>query len=117
PRFTDRNLKSPMHMARFILRRLIHGIFILLGVSLITFFLINQSPGDYFSQMELAPSVKPEWLRQERERLKLGQPWPETYVAYIKGIVTELDFGRSLKFKKPVFEVLGGRVMATLLLA
>ena len=106
-----------MQMALFILRRIVHGIFILLGVSLITFFLINQSPGDYFSQMELDPQINREWLKQERERLKLGQPWPETYVAYVKGIVTAGDFGRSLEYKQPVFSVLGSRVMATLLLS
>lgn len=105
-----------MQMAWFILRRLGHGILILLGVSLLTFFLINQSPGDYFSQMELDPMVNKDWLREERIRLKLGESWTETYVAYLKGIVTELDFGRSLKFRQPVFDVLGQRVAATLLL-
>src|SRR5690242_8955638 len=104
-------------MVWFISRRMFHGTLILLGVSLITFFLLNQSPGDYFSKLELDPQIKKEWLREERARLKLDRPWYVTYTAYLQGIVTHLDFGKSFEYKRPVFEVLKTRLKATLLLA
>lgn len=106
-----------MPMLRFIVRRLLHGLFILIGVSFITYFLINQSPGNYFDKLALDPQIPQEWVAQERERLGLDRPWLVGYVLWVKGIVTGLDFGKSFEYKAPVFDVLLGRVLNTLLLS
>ena len=46
-------------MGRFILKRLLHMIPILLGVSLLTFLLMSLAPGDYFTTLSQNPQVSP----------------------------------------------------------
>ncbi|HOE97986.1 MAG TPA: ABC transporter permease [Candidatus Sumerlaeota bacterium] len=104
-------------MLRFLLRRLFHGLLILLGVSFLTFFLINQSPGDFLDRKRLDPQVPREFIEAEIQRLHLDQPWPVVYCFWLKDIVTRLDFGRSFEYKQPVFDVLAGRVLNTLILS
>ena len=104
-------------MVRFILHRVFHGILILIGVSFLAFFLINQSPGSYLDKYELDPRIPQEWIRQERVRLGLDKPWIVTYALWVKGIVTELNFGKSFEYKEPVFRVMAPRAFNTLLLS
>jgi peptide/nickel transport system permease protein len=104
-------------MLRFILRRLMHGLLILLGVSFMTFFLLNQSPGSYFDRLRLDPRVPPEFIKQEEKRLGLDKPWIVTYGLWLKGMVTRLDFGKSFEYKRPVFEVMRSAALNTLLLS
>ena len=66
-------------MLYFILRRLSHGLLILLGVSFITFFIINQAPGDYLDRYRLDPQIPKHWIEEEEERLGLDKPWVVTY--------------------------------------
>lgn len=101
----------------FVVRRIFHGILILIGVSLLTFFLINQSPGSYLDKMQMDPQVPKAWIQQERDRLGLDKPWIVTYGLWVKGIVTELNFGKSFEYKEPVFTVMRGRALNTLLLS
>src|SRR5437762_9574634 len=104
-------------MLRFILRRLLHGFFILLGVSLLSFFLLNQSPGSYFDKLRMDPRVPQDFIRQEEKRLGLDKPWIVTYGLWLRGIVTHLDFGKSFEYKRPVFEVMFPAARNTLLLS
>jgi peptide/nickel transport system permease protein len=104
-------------MILFILRRIGHGLLILLGVSFLTFFLINQSPGNYLDKMRLDPKIPRAWIDEEEQRLGLDKPWIVTYALWMKGIVTELNFGKSFEYKEPVFTVMRGRALNTLLLS
>jgi peptide/nickel transport system permease protein len=106
-----------LRMPAFILRRSFHGLLILLGVSFLTFFLLNQSPGDYLDKLRLDPQVPKGWIEQEEKRLGLDKPWLVSYLLWLKGIVTELNFGKSFEYKQPVFHVLAGRLYNTLLLS
>jgi peptide/nickel transport system permease protein len=103
-------------MVRYILRRLTHGLLILIGVSFLTFFLINQSPGSYLDKMRLDPQVPAEFIKEEFARLGLDKPWIVTYGLWLKGIVLHLDFGKSFAYKQPVFDVLKTRALNTFLL-
>ena len=94
-----------------------HGLFILLGVSILTFFLLNLSPGDYLDRYRLDPQVPKEWVRAESERLHLNEPWYVVYVYWMKGIVTQGDFGMSFEFKAPVIEVILPRLINTFVLS
>lgn len=104
-------------MLWFILRRLGHGLLIILAVSFVTFFLMNKSPGSYLDAMRLDPQIPPEFIDAERERLGLDKPWIVTYLLWLKGVVTELNFGKSFAHKLPVFDVMAPRVLNTLLLS
>lgn len=104
-------------MIRFILRRAFHGLLILLAVSFITFFLINQSPGSYLDKYELDPRIPRAFIEAERARLHLDKPWIVSYGYWLKGIVTELNFGQSFEYKASAFDVMKGRALNTILLS
>ncbi len=106
---------SPM-MLRFILRRLLHMIPIILIVIALGFALIQLAPGDVFSQMAMNPDIRPQDLEQFRKNFGLDQPW---YVQFFKYIWNALhgNFGFSQTLKGPVFTLVSQRAGATLILA
>ncbi len=120
-----------MHLFRFIIHRVLHAIPILIGVSIVTFYLINQSPGNYLSSMKLDPRLSDEFIIQEEKRLGLDKPWHLSYLYWIRGVIWGdnaawtapwkkggcLNFGYSFAHNKPVFDVLGDRACNTLLIA
>lgn len=103
-------------MLRFILRRLVHMIPIVLIVIAIGFGLIQLAPGDIFSQMILNPDINPSDLEQFRATFGLDQPW---YVQFVKYIWNALhgDFGFSQAYKAPVFSLVNQRAANTILLS
>ncbi|MFW5683589.1 MAG: ABC transporter permease [Spirochaetota bacterium] len=106
---------SPM-LLRFIVRRLIHMIPIVLLVIAIGFLLIQIAPGDIFSQLALNPDIRPADLEFFRERFGLTDPWYVQFLKYIWNVLRG-DFGFSELFKAPVFTVVRSRAAATILLS
>ena len=89
-------------MTRYIIKRLILLIPILIGVSLVIFLIMELTPGDAATRI-LGIEASKEALEQLREQLGLNRPLPERYLNYIFKIVTKLDFGISWRTKNPVF--------------
>ena len=104
-------------MLALILRRLLAMVPVLLGISLLTFVLIQLSPGDYLSQMAMDPSVSPETLDGMRKEFGLDKPAWQQYLIYVKNIVVERDFGFSFSRRQPVFKILGESLGNTLILS
>lgn len=102
-------------MFKYILRRSILLIPILLGVSVIVFGIMYATPGDPAILMlgENAPEAELEALR---ESLGLNEP---VYVQYgiWMGNVLRLDFGRSIRSGRPVTDEITARLPATVELA
>lgn len=106
---------SPM-MLRFIVRRLIHMIPIVLLVIAIGFLLLQIAPGDIFTQMELNPDIRPADLERFRAQFGLSDPWYVQFFKYIWNVLRG-DFGFSQLFKAPVFTIVQQRAAATILLS
>lgn len=104
-------------MPQLILKRLLHMIPVLLGISLLTFLVMQLAPGDFLSQMELNPQVSPEAIASMRERFGLDQPWFVQYAIWLKNIFFHLDFGESFSRHQPVFSVLSTALGNTFILA
>jgi peptide/nickel transport system permease protein len=103
-------------MLSFIIKRLLHMIPILLGVSLLTFLLITLTPGDYYSQLSQNPQISPETLARLRAEEHLGDPWYVQYGYWLKGAVHG-DLGYSIAYKVPASQLIGERLWNTFLLA
>ena len=73
-------------------------------------------PGGPLAQAERNPNVTPEQLAAMRVRLGLDQPLPIQYVKWIKAFVLEGNWGYSIKFRRPVADMIWERLPATLLL-
>ena len=76
-----------MEMARFIFKRLLQTIPLLIIVSLISFFIIRLSPIDPLAELRLNPSISQETLEKEIKRLNLDKPITIQYLSWAKSFV------------------------------
>ena len=104
-------------MRAFLLRRLLQAIPVLLGVTALTFLLLQLAPGDVLTTLAQNPMVSAETLDSLRRRFGLDQPWYVQYLLYLRNIVLRLDFGESFARHQPVFAVLREGLGNTLVLA
>ena len=96
------------------MRRLLQFIPLLIGISLVSFFVIHLAPGDP-TNLFIDPSVKPEELLRLRANYGLDQPVMVQYFYWLKNVVCG-DFGTSFFTGRPVLAEIGERLPATLLL-
>jgi peptide/nickel transport system permease protein len=99
-------------LVRLIVRRVIFLIFVLIGLSLITFTLSRLVPADP-ARMIAGPRANSRTLEQIRERYGLNDSVAEQYVTYMRNVV-QLDFGDSFSTRRPVRDDLGRYLPATL---
>ncbi|MFH9133721.1 ABC transporter permease [Streptomyces sp. NPDC017524] len=102
-------------MLTFTLRRALHMLPVILGVTIATFGLGQIIPGDQASAL-LGPTASEADRQALREDLGLDQPAVSRYFTYL-GSLFNGDLGRSLSFGRPVSEVLSDRLLNTLLLS
>jgi peptide/nickel transport system permease protein len=102
-------------MLRFLLRRVILTIPVLVGVATLVFSLIHLIPGDPVQAM-LGESASPQDVAELRERLGLNRPLLVQYGSFVKGIATG-DLGTSLRTNQKVSTAIGERLPATFELA
>lgn len=88
-------------MLKYIIKRILLLIPILLGVSAIIFLLKTVTPGDPARQI-LGNTATEEQVQELRDELGLNDPVVIQYVRYIKNIVTKGDFGSSYRTGEPV---------------
>jgi peptide/nickel transport system permease protein len=100
---------------RFLLRRLAHTLFVLLGVSILTFALIKLSPGDYFEEMRMNPQISPGTVAALRNAYGLDRSIPVTYLYWLRSVLCG-ELGFSFAYNSPVWPLLKVRVANTLLL-
>ncbi len=102
-------------MTKYIIRRILVSIPVLLGITIVTFALIHLAPGDPVTGM-IDPTLgdfSPELIERERAKLGLDKPLPVQYVLWL-GRVVQGDLGYSLINHRPVAEMIGGRIWSTL---
>lgn len=101
-------------MTRYIIRRLLQSIFVVVGVSLLVYFIMYQT-GDPVALMA-SPDATREEVEQLRRSLGYDRPWYEQYWDFAKDAVRG-DFGNSIRQGQPVFSLIVDRLPATLRLA
>ncbi|MGF1640674.1 MAG: ABC transporter permease [Rhodospirillales bacterium] len=107
-------------MLTFLSRRLLTMILSLLVISALVFIFIQLPPGDYLSayisqlqaQGEMVPPEKIEFLRSQ---YGLDRPLVEQYFVWLFGLL-QGDLGYSFEYNRPVTEVVGDRLLLTLVL-
>src|SRR5918993_5001503 len=102
-------------MHRYLIRRLVLTIPVLLGVATLVFSLIHFIPGDPALAM-LGETAAPEDVEELRRRLGLDRPLLEQYGNFLAGVVRG-DLGTSLRTSQPVTEAILERLPATFELA
>ena len=103
-----------MELIKFITKRILQVIPLLIIVSLISFFIIRLSPIDPLAELRLNPSISEETLQKEIKRLNLDKPIYIQYVSWAKSFVKG-DLGYTSSGEK-VSVKLKERIPNTLLL-
>jgi len=103
-------------VASFLAQRFLHGLTVVLGVSLLIFIAVELAPGDVVDAM-MPPEAQtsPEAKERMREQLGLNDPAPLRYVQWLGRTFTG-DLGYSMTSQKPVINIVMTRLPATLYL-
>ncbi|WP_290813247.1 ABC transporter permease [Halovivax sp.] len=104
-----------MSLGKFLVRRVLQGIFVLWGVVTILFGLRAVSPGDPATLM-LGEGASRELIEHVREEEGLNEPIVVQYLDYLQGLVVG-DFGYSWQSNRQVSAMVIERIPATLELA
>jgi len=100
-------------MGRYLIRRILQSIPILVVISLIVFILIQLTPGGPMAAFEENPNLTPEDLARLEEQLGLNKPIHVKYYEWAKRIV-QGDWGFSQSTRRPVLEEIFERLPNTL---
>ncbi|MFD2045331.1 oligopeptide ABC transporter permease [Ornithinibacillus salinisoli] len=96
-------------MWKFSIRRILIMIPQMIFLSILIFILAKMMPGDALSGM-VDPNVNPERLDEIRENLGWNNPWHVQYADWVGGVLKG-DLGQSFRFKMPVTDIVGQRII------
>ena len=103
-------------LLRYVVRRLLQAIPVVLGVVVLNFLLLQLAPGDAATVLAGEAGGAPaEYVQALRERFGLDKPVPIQLALYVKNILA-LDLGYSFRNQSPVLPLILARLSATLLL-
>lgn len=100
-------------MLRFILKRLLAIIPVVLGVLLIVFSVMRMAPGDP-AMAALGNRYTEEQYEEKKEELGLDRPFLVQFADYVVGVVTRFDLGTSYKSNRSVNTEILERLPVTL---
>ena len=102
-------------MLRYIVKRLLSSIPILIAITILTFLLIRLAPGDPVKRF-ISPRTRPEDMERIKKNMGLDKPLYVQYLIWSKNLITRGDLGYSLINGRPVLESILERVPATIIL-
>jgi peptide/nickel transport system permease protein len=100
---------------RYLVARLVQTVFLLIGVSILTFLFSSLAPGTYLDEMRLNPEISTGTLNALRAEYQLDQPLPVRYARWA-GSIARGELGYSFAYNSPVAPLLWIRARNTLLL-
>jgi ABC-type dipeptide/oligopeptide/nickel transport system permease component len=102
-------------MFNYIIKRLLSTIPVLIGISLLLFFMLRMLPGDP-AQVLAGQMASPEDIEGIRRQLDLDKPIHVQYASFLARLI-RFDLGRSARTQNPVIEEIWARLPNTVLLA
>jgi len=103
-------------MGRYVLRRLLQMIPVILGVTILVFTILYFIPGDPV-RLLLGAEPTPAQVLAKRQEMGLNDPYLVRLGRYVGGIVLHFDFGKSWIYNTPVTSELLHRFPRTLTIA
>jgi peptide/nickel transport system permease protein len=95
--------------------RILQSLFLLVGVSLLSFAFVELAPGNFFDEMRLNPQISSETVSNLRREYGMEQSLPIRYFRWLKS-AAKGEFGFSFAYNAPVAPLLWSRARNTLLL-
>lgn len=103
-------------MIKYILRRILISVPLLIAMSFIIFIFIQLAPGDFFDTLRLDPQVSPETIAHYAKLYHLDEPVLAQYGYWLKNLL-RLDLGYSFYYNCPVKNIIFSRLFNTFLLS
>lgn len=100
-------------MSRYLIRRILQTIPVLLVISVIQFALINAAPGGPMKQYSLDPNISPEDIARMEHDLGLDQPLPMQYLNWMGKLLVG-NLGYSYFTHRPVIEMVLEKLPVTI---
>ena len=104
-------------MVRYIIRRLLWVVVLLILVSFLTFIIFYTLPSADPAQLRAGRQPNPELVQQIRDNLGLSDPWYQQYFHYMEDLVLHFDLGYSYQNTYPVKDQIFDRLPASISLA
>lgn len=106
-------------MLRYIVKRVLYMIPTLIGMSLISFLIIQLPPGDYLTSLlstmaDGGQNLDAETIARLRNQYGLDEPFYIQYWRWMSGILLRGDFGYSFEWNQPVSALIWDRMGTTL---
>lgn len=101
-------------MRKYLIRRLLQVLPTLLGITIFVFLIFDAMPGHPLSHM-VDPSMSAEDIAYRLEQLGHNDPLPQRYLTWLKETLSG-NLGFSIRYKRPVIELIRARIGPTLLL-
>jgi peptide/nickel transport system permease protein len=102
-------------MLNYALRRVLQSIPIMLILSVLLFALVRAAPGGPLATAYRNPNVTKAQIEILKKQLGLDQPLPIQYIRWL-GDMLRGDMGESIKFRRPVSEMIAERIPNTMIL-
>jgi len=102
-------------MASYVIRRLLLSVVLLAAASFMAFMILKAAPGDYFDLLKADPRIPQDYVERLRQQYGLDKPVLLQYITWVSKAVRG-DFGYSFAYKQPISDVIGTRVLNTLVL-
>lgn len=100
---------------RYLIRRVLHAVVLLFGVSVLTFLFSSLTPGTYFDEMRLNPQISTDSVAALRAQYQVDRPLPVRYAHWLNA-VAHGQLGFSFAYNTAVGPLLWVRARNTLLL-
>jgi peptide/nickel transport system permease protein len=101
-------------MTRYVFKRLLSIIPMLIGITFITYLVIALAPGGPAAGLkgDLNPKISPEYREKQIKRFHFDKPIPVQYGYWISNII-HLDFGQTIKDNQPIMKKIKERLPKT----
>jgi peptide/nickel transport system permease protein len=100
---------------RYLGLRFLQSIFVLLGVSLLSFIFLELAPGNFFDEIRLNPQISGATVASLKKQYGMDQPLPVRYFRWLDS-AAKGKLGFSFAYNAPVAPLLWARARNTLLL-
>jgi peptide/nickel transport system permease protein len=112
----QRSSATPKRLIRFMAGRLAQAVFLLLGVSFLSFLFLSLAPGDFFQELMLNPQVSSVTVTRLRAQYGMDQPFPIRYGRWLTSAASG-NLGYSFAYGSPAGPILWVRARNTLILS
>jgi peptide/nickel transport system permease protein len=100
---------------KYLFRRTVHGILLLIGASILCFLFSDLAPGGFFDEMKLNPQISSSTIAALRTQYGLDRPLPVRYGSWVQSVFRG-EFGYSFAYNTSVRSLVLLRARNTLVL-